>query len=122
MKTNQTFRTFGSSRRQLCEIKCAAMIILFDCVGDAFESSRRMVELARDFDSQLGVTPHGVIINRKPAIGCDEFTVLSQHQRIDFKRPRFYAARGGKQVADRIGQLRRPLWREPARIDSFSQR
>src|SRR4029077_6684702 len=51
VKTNEAFGLFGSSRRQLCEIKCAAMITLFDSIGDAFESSRWMIELARDFDS-----------------------------------------------------------------------
>ena len=85
------------------------MIVLFDCVGDAFESSRRMIELARDFDFQLRMPRHGVIINRDAAIGCDELAVFGQHQRIDFQRPRFDAARGGKQFSDRFSQLLRML-------------
>src|SRR5580704_667659 len=103
MKTDETLGTFGSSRRQLCEIKCAAMIALFDCVGDAFESSRWMIELACDFNSQVGMSRHCVIINRDAAIGCDEFTALDQHQRIDFQGPRFDAARSGKQFSNGFG-------------------
>ena len=57
VKTDQAFGIFWSSGRQLCKIKCAAMVALFDCIGDAFESSRWMIELARDFDSQLGDAP-----------------------------------------------------------------
>ena len=95
------------------------MITLFDCVGDAFESSRWMIELARNFDSQFRVTRHGVIIYRNAAIGCDEFTTFGQHQRIDFQRPRFNGARGGKQLPDGIGELRCLLWRKSARSNSF---
>ena len=72
------------------------MITLFDSVGDAFESSRWMIELARDFDSQLRVTRYCVVIYCNAAVGCDEFTAFGQHQRIDFQRPRFHAARRGK--------------------------
>ena len=114
VKTDKTLGIFGSSRRQLCEIKCAAMIVLFDCVGDAFESSRWMIEFARDFDFQLRMTRHGVIINRNAAIGCDELTLFGQHKRIDFQRPRLNAARSDKQLLDRIAELRRLLWRECA--------
>src|SRR4029450_1116829 len=109
MKTNQTFRTFGSSRRQLCEIKCAAMITLFDCVGDTFESSRWMIELARDFDFQIRVTRYGVIVDGNPAIGCHEFTLFGQDKRIDFQGPRFNGPRGGEQLPDRISESRRLL-------------
>src|SRR3989442_14214789 len=98
MKTNQTFGIFGSSRRQLRKIKCAPMIALFRSVGDAFENSRWMIELARDFDSQFGATHHGVVINRNPAIGRDEFALFSQYQRIDFQLPRFHAAPSSKQL------------------------
>ena len=50
MKTNQAFGIFGRGGRQLCEIKCAAMIALFDSVRDAFKFRRRMIEFPRDFD------------------------------------------------------------------------
>ena len=69
-----------------------------------------MIELARDFDSQFGATHHGVVINRNPAIGRDEFAASGQYQRIDFQRPRFHAARGSKQLPDRIGELLRERW------------
>ena len=88
--------SFGGRGRQLGEIKCAAMIVLFDRVGDAFESRGRMIELARNFDFQFRMPRHGVIINRDAAIGGDELTILGQHQRIDFKRPRFHLARRSK--------------------------
>ena len=96
MKTNQTFGIFGCCRRQLREIKCAAMIALFDRVGDAFEFRRRMIELARDFDFQLRMSRDGVIINCDAAIGGDELTAFGQHERIDLERTRFHAARRGK--------------------------
>src|SRR5256886_15500002 len=122
MKTNQTFGIFGSSRRQLRKITCAPMIALFRSVGDAFEKSRWMIELARDFDSQFGATHHGVVINRNPAIGRDEFALFSQYQRIDFQRPRFHAARGSKQLPDRIGELLGVRWGKSARSNSFTHR
>src|SRR5207244_7704320 len=46
VKTNQTFGTFGGCGSQLREIKCAAMIALFDGVSHAFERSRGMIEFA----------------------------------------------------------------------------
>ena len=55
-----------------------------------------MIELARNFNLQFGMSRHGVIINRDAAIGGDELAIFGQHQRIDFKRPGFNAARGGK--------------------------
>src|SRR6266540_5331949 len=95
------------------------MIALFDRVGDAFESSRWMIELARDFDSQLRMTRHGVIVYRNAAIGCDELTAFGEHQRIDFQRPRFHAARGGKQISNRLSESLRVRWRKSARTGSF---
>src|SRR5581483_5740959 len=95
------------------------MIVLFDCVGDAFESSRWMIELARNFDSQLGVTRHGVIVNRNAAIGCDEVPAFGQDEGIDFQRPRFNGARCGKQPADGLGELRGLLWRKSTRSNGF---
>ena len=72
------------------------MIVLLDRVGDAFQSGRRMIELACDFDSQFRVPANGVIINGDSTIGRNEFAAFGQHQRIDFQRARFHAARSGK--------------------------
>ena len=91
VKTDQTFGIFGSRCRELRKIKCAAMIALFDRVGDALESGRRMIELARNLNFQFGMSRHGVIINRNAAIGGDELTIFGQNQRINFERPRFHA-------------------------------
>src|SRR5439155_25105873 len=101
------------------KIECGAMITLFDCVGDVFESSRWMIELPRDFYFQLRVTRHGVIINCDPAIGGDELAALCQYKRVDFQRPRFDAACGIEQLSNGFAELRRLLWREPARTNSF---
>ncbi len=79
MKTDQTFGIFGGGRGQLCEIKCAAMIALFDGVSHAFKSRGRMIEFSRNFNTQLRVSGHGVIINRYAAIGGDELTIFGQH-------------------------------------------
>ena len=96
VKTNQAFGIFGGCRRQLREIKCAAMIALFDGVGDAFELRWWMIEFSCDFNFQFRMSRDRVIINRDPAISSDELAILGQHQRIDFERPGFNAARGGK--------------------------
>ena len=61
----------------------------------------------REFNSLLRMPPDGVIINRDAAIGRDELAGFGQHQRIDFKRTRFDAARGGEQFSDRLVQLLR---------------
>ncbi len=76
MKTDQALGILGRRRRQLREIKCAAMIGLLDRVGHAFQLRRRMIELARNFDLQFRMSCDGVIINRDPTIGGDELTVL----------------------------------------------
>ena len=76
VKTNQAFGIFGGYGRQLREIKCAAMIVLFDGVGHAFQSCGRMIELARNFNTQFRVSHYGVIINRDAAIGGDELTAF----------------------------------------------
>ncbi len=96
MKTNQAFGIFGGYGRQLREIKCAAMITLFDGIGHAFKSRGRMIEFSRNFNAQFRVPGDGVIVNRDAAIGGDELTIFGQHQWIDFKRSSFNAARGGK--------------------------
>src|SRR5436305_14701281 len=98
MKTYRTFEILGSSRRQLCEIKCAAMTALFHSVGEALEHSRWMIELARDYHSQFGATHHGVVINRHPAIGRDQFAASGQYQRLDYQRPHSHAARASHQL------------------------
>ena len=72
------------------------MIALFDGVGRAFESGRRMIELARNLDLQFGMPYDRVIINRDPTIGRYEFAAFGQDQRIDFKRAGFNVARGSK--------------------------
>src|SRR5438045_8631773 len=93
MKTDKTLGIFWSSGRQLCKIKCAAMIALFDCIGDALESSRWMIEFARDFDTKLRVTCNGVIVYRNAAIGRDDLAGFGHHHRINLKRTPFDAAR-----------------------------
>ena len=52
------------------------MIVLFDGVSGALEGGRRMIELARNFNSKLRMPPDGVIINRDAAIGRDELATL----------------------------------------------
>src|SRR5439155_25514597 len=94
-------------RRQLREIECAAMIILFDSVSDAFESRRRMIELTCNLDPELRMPPDGVVINRDAAIGRDERTAFGQNERINLQRTRLDAACGGEQSLDRIGELSR---------------
>ena len=66
-----------------------------------------MIELARNLDPELGMPPDGVIINRDAAIGRHELAAFGQHQRIDFQRTRFDAARRGEQFSDRLIQLLR---------------
>ena len=68
MKSNQAFGIFRCRCGELREIKCAAMIILFNRVGYALEGSRRMIELARNLDFQFRMSCDRVIINRDPAI------------------------------------------------------
>ena len=55
------------------------MIVLFDCVSYTLESSGRMIELSRDFNFQIWMSCHGVIINRDAAISRDEFAVFRHH-------------------------------------------
>jgi len=92
----ETFGIFRGRCGQLREIKCAAMIALFGGVGHAFQSCGRMIEFPGNFNLQLRMPRHRVIINRDAAIGSDELTIFGQNQRIDFKRPGFNAARCGK--------------------------
>ena len=66
-----------------------------------------MIELTCNLDPELRMPPDGVIINRDAAIGRDELAGFGQHQRIDFKRTRFDAARRGEQFSDRLIQLLR---------------
>ena len=68
-----------------------------------------MIELTCNLDPELGMPPDGVIINRDAAIGRDELAAFGQHQRIDFKRTRFDAARRVEQFSDRLIQLLRIL-------------
>ena len=96
MKTNQAFGILRSRRGQLREIKCAAVITLFGGVGHAFKLGRRMVELACNFNLQVGMSRDGVVVNRDAAIGRDKFTTFGQDQRINFKRAGFDAARCGE--------------------------
>src|SRR6266516_3886448 len=63
------------------------MIVLLDGVSYAFKCRRRMIEFSRNFNPKIGMSRHGVIINRDAAIGRNELTVFGQHQRIDLKRP-----------------------------------
>ena len=53
MKTNQAFGILGGRGCQLREIKCAAMIALFDGVSDAFKFRWRMIEFSRNFNLQF---------------------------------------------------------------------
>ena len=85
VKTGQPFRFFWRRCSQLREVKSAAVIVLLDRVGDAFERRRRMIEFARDLNFQFGMTHDGVIVDRDPAIGRDELPAFCQHQRIDFQ-------------------------------------
>ena len=72
------------------------MIVLLDGVGNTLKWRRWMIEFSRDFNSQLRMSRHGVIINRDSAISGHELAVLGQHQRIDFQRARLNAACGAK--------------------------
>ena len=76
------------------------MIVLFHRVSDALERGRRMIKLARNLNPQLRMARDCVIINRDPAIGCDELAAFRQHQRIDFQRTGFDASRGSKQFSN----------------------
>ena len=95
------------------------MIVLFDGIRDALERRGRMIELARNFNPQFWVSRGGVVINRDPAIGCDELAVFRQHQRIDLQRARFNAARSGKQFSNHLGELLRMRLRKSARRNGF---
>ena len=96
VKTDQTFGILGRCRRELREVKCAAMIALLDRVSDALKRCRRMIELTRNLDFQFRVPRDGVIINRDAAIGGDELAIFRQHERIDFNRAGFDTARRKK--------------------------
>ena len=96
VKTNQTFGILSGYGCQLREIKCAAMIILFDGVGYALKPRRRMIEFSRNLNTEFRMSRYGVIINHDAAIGGNEPTIFGQHQRINFKRSGFNAARRGK--------------------------
>ena len=96
------------------------MIALLDGVGDALQFCGRMIELPRDFDFQLRMSRDRIIINRQATIRRDKFAFPGQDQRIDFQRARFHAARGGKELSNRIAELRRLLGRESARFGGFS--
>ena len=50
VKTGEAFGFFRRRSGQLREIKCAAVIVLLDRVGDVFESGRRVIEFARDLN------------------------------------------------------------------------
>ena len=100
MKTDEAFGIFRRRRRQLRKIKCAAMIILFDRIGDALKGGWWMIEFSRNFNTEFRVTRYGVIVNRDPTIGRDELATFGQHQRIDFQRSRFDAARSSKQSSN----------------------
>jgi hypothetical protein len=45
MKADESFRVLGRGSRELREIKCAAMIVLFHRVGDSFKRSWRMIKI-----------------------------------------------------------------------------
>src|SRR5260370_12620116 len=85
VKSDESLGSFRCRRCQLCEIECAAMIVLFDGVSDLLESRWRMIELTRNLDPELRMPPDGVIINRDAAIGRDNLAPFTQHQRIDYK-------------------------------------
>ena len=76
MKTNQTFGILCGRRCQLREIERAAMIILFDRIGNALERRRRMIEFTRDLNVQFRMPSYGVIINRDPTIRRNELTIF----------------------------------------------
>jgi hypothetical protein len=83
------------------------MVVLFDGVSDALESGRRMIKLTRDFDPERGMSRDGIIINCDSAIGRDELSGFSHHQRINLQRARLDTARGNEQFSDRLIQLLR---------------
>ena len=72
------------------------MIVLLDRVRDPLQRGRRMIELAGDLNAEIWMTPNGIIVDRDPAIGREEFAFFRQDQRIDFERPRFHTAGRGK--------------------------
>src|SRR5438876_1041325 len=58
------------------------MIVLLDGVSYAFKCRRRMIEFSRNFNPKIGMSRHGVIINRDAAIGRNKLTVFHrQHAR-----------------------------------------
>ena len=59
------------------------MIALFHSVGDALKRCRWMIELARDFNSELRMPPDSIIVDRDSAVGCDERATFGQPQWID---------------------------------------
>ena len=61
------------------------MIVLFDRIGDSFESGGRMIEFARNLDFEFWMTCRRVVVNRDAAIGRDQLGVFSQDYWIDFK-------------------------------------
>ena len=81
MKTNKTFGIFSGARCQLREVERAAMIILFDRIGNALERESADDRVAtRDLNVQFRMPSYGVIINRDPAIRRNKLDHLSLGQ------------------------------------------
>ena len=59
-----------------------------------------MIKLACDLDPEFWMSRDSVIIDRDPAIGCDELAAFRQQQGIDFQRSRLNTPRRGKQFSN----------------------
>src|SRR5690606_7231974 len=88
----------------LREEEGAAVVVLLDLVGDAFQGRGRVVELAGDVDPELRVAEHGVVIDGDAAVGGDDASVGGGDQRVDLHAPGIATA-GRREDADHsLGQ------------------
>ena len=82
------------------------MICLLDVVGHAFERGRRMVELARDFNAEIRMTPHRVIVDGDAAISGNHASIRKNHQWIHLDAAGIARFRESEDRADRCRHRR----------------
>ncbi len=68
---------------QLDEVEGAPVVVFFDLPGDLFQLGGRVVEFASDFDAEIGLAVHGVVVDGDAAVGSDQLSIGRQDQWVD---------------------------------------
>ena len=89
----------------LQEVERPAVVVLLDVPRDALERGRRVAELARDLDPEIGVPEHRCVVERDPAVEGHHPAVAGEDQRVDLRRARLEPARDSREPHRRLGEL-----------------